>query len=180
MTIGDTPLMISKWYAAKRKAEICTVKEDILKYSPATKFDFVVTDAFLTRFSRKEQRKVLQKWAELLKGTGRIVTTVRLDPSAESNKSVRPSNKEIEDFVLRAERLAELWREFVLLDPSQIGSIAREYAEKIESYAVRNRQELEKMFEEAGLVFEAYEETLVKGEMITTVYAEIVAKKKKK
>jgi len=72
-----------------------------------------------------------------------------------------------------------LWREFVLLDPSQIGSLAREYAEKIESYAVRNRQELEKMFEEAGLVFEAYEETLVKGEMISTVYAEIVAKKKK-
>jgi len=180
LDLCDTPLMISRWYAAKRKADICTVKEDILKYSPATKFDFVVADAFLTRFSRKEQRKVLQKWAELLKGTGRIITTVRLDPLVESNKSVRPSNKEIEDFVLRAERLAELWREFVLLDPSQIGSIAREYAEKIESYAVRNRQELEKMFEEAGLVFEAYEETLVKGEMITTVYAEIVAKKKKK
>ena len=172
--------MISKWYAAKRKTEIYTVKEDIMKYSPTTKFDFVATDAFLTRFSHNEQRKVLQKWAELLKGTGRIVTTVRLDPSAESNKPVRPSNKEIEDFVLRAERLAELWREFVLLDPSQIGLLAREYAEKIESNAVRNRQELEKMFDDAGLVFDAYEETLVKGEMISTVYAEIVAKKKKK
>ncbi len=178
LDLCDTPLMISRWYAAKNKTGISTVKEDILKYAPANKFDFVVTDAFLTRFSRRDQCKVLDKWSDLIKRTGRIVTTVRLDPLAESNRSIKPSQKEIENFVERAERLAELWRDFVLLDPGQIGLLAREYAERMVSHAVRDRRELEEMFEAAGFIFDAYEETLVKGEMTGTVYAEIVAKKK--
>ncbi|MBW7941523.1 MAG: class I SAM-dependent methyltransferase [Candidatus Kuenenia stuttgartiensis] len=177
LDLCETPLMISKWYATKTKTDIHTVKEDIFKYSPKDKFDFIITDAFLTRFSRSEQHKILQKWADVLKKTGRIVTTIRLDPSADLVKPVRPSNKEIEDFVNRAERLAELWREFVLLEPSQIGLLAREYAEKIESYAIRDRQGLERLFAKAGLVFDM-EEAIVKGEMVGTVYAEIIARKK--
>lgn len=178
LDLCDTPLMISRWYAAKNQKEIAIAKENILTYAPANKFDFIVTDAFLTRFNRKEQNKVLHKWTELLKRTGRIVTTVRLDPSVESNKPIKASKKDIDYFVMRAERLAELWRDFVLLDPNQIGLLAREYAEHMESYAIRNRQQLEQMFGAAGLVFDMYEETLVKGEMTNTTYAEIIAKKK--
>jgi len=176
LDLCETPLLISQWYAARRKATVQTMKEDILRFNPGDKFDCIVTDAFLTRFSDMERRKVLEAWKRLLKRTGNVITTVRLDPSAEPNEVKKASPLEIEDFVRRAERLAELWQDFLLLEPQEVGNLAREYAERMQSRPILNMEELESLFEGAGFRLERCDEVLTKGEMKSTSYAEIVAR----
>ena len=175
LDLCETPLMIGRWYAATKSISIHTVQEDILRFNPNHQFDYIVSDAFLTRFSPGDRKKVLSKWKALLKRNGRIVTTIRLSPSTNPTVPNKASPEEIENFVFRTKRLAELWRDFVLLEPEEIGQLAQEYAERMESYSLNNRQELESQFHAAGLELIRYQESLTKGEMKGTTYAEIVA-----
>jgi ubiquinone/menaquinone biosynthesis C-methylase UbiE len=176
LDLCETPLMIARWYAATKGAVIKTVKEDILKFESPRPFDYIVTDAFLTRFSPRDRKKVLLKWKALLRRGGRVVTTVRLNSSANPNEPKKATPSEIDNFVYRTTRLAELWRDFVLLEPEEIGRLAYNYAEQMESYPIWGRQELEAMFEEAGFQLVRYQEAMTKGEMKSTMYAEIVAR----
>lgn len=173
----ETPLMICKWYANTKKIDITTYKQDILNFSTPNLFDCVITDAFLTRFQHDYQVKVLRKWNQLLKNGGNVITTIRIDPNVVLNKPIRPTPQEIRDFVHRAEVLANLWREFVLLEPEEIGNLAGIYAQRIESYPIPDNIYLTKLFTDAGYEIQNIAENTIKGEMNKTNYAEIVAKK---
>lgn len=173
----ETPLTICRWYASSKKVKIETCQEDILKFEPQKLFDCVITDAFITRFPHSSQPKILEKWSKLLSPDGRIITTIRVDPRAIIDKPVRPTPQEILDFVNRAENLAELWKDFVLVEATEIGSLAKTYAERMESYSAPDRSYVEELFSKAGLEIGAFEEKNVKGEMTKTIYAEIVARK---
>jgi SAM-dependent methyltransferase len=172
----ETPLLLSQWYAANMRTRITTVKEDILRFNSPKKFDFIVTDAFLTRFNHIDKKKLLRKWRSILKHGGRIVTTVRLDPFVIPNKPKSSTAEQIQNFAKRAENLTEFWRDFVWLSPEEIGQLAREYAKQMISYPIRNKEDLENLFDESGLKLERYDEILTKGEMAGTTYAELVAR----
>lgn len=175
LDLCETPLMISRWYAAKKGQSISTLREDVLKVTSSHQFDFAITDAFLTRFNPRDRRKVIRKWRDLLRKGGKAITTVRLDPSATSDDAKKASPSEIEDFVERTGRLAKLWREFVLIEPNEIADMAGKYAENMESYPIRDKREIEDLFGEAGFSLDRYNENTTKGEMRSTTYAEIVA-----
>jgi hypothetical protein len=176
LDLCETPLMIAQWYAATKGAAVKTIKEDILQFETLRPFDYIVTDAFLTRFNLRDRKKVLLKWRTLLKKNGKVITTVRLNPSEDRNEVKKATPSEIDNFGYRTRHLAELWRDFVLLDPEEIASLACNYAQQIQSYPIWNRQELEALFEEAGFQLTQYQETQTKGEMKSTTYAEVVAK----
>lgn len=98
-----TPLYCCKWFAEKENIKIKTINVDILNYNKNNYFDLIGTDAFLTRFERKKVPQLIDKWYELLKENGKIITTVRIHEKDELSKEQKI--KLIENFKNKAENI---------------------------------------------------------------------------
>ena len=174
LDLCQTPLWLNKWYGAKKGTQVHIVCSDILEYLPSQKFDYVVTDAFLTRFEDKEKEAVLRKWGDILTDQGKIVTTARID---NAPSPVKASQSQAFIFSEKAVEFAKRWQEFVSLSPEEVRSMARIYAENMISYPFKNLEEIERLFIRCGFVFTHIEEAILKGEMMPTKYAEVIAAK---
>jgi len=177
LDLCETPLQISKWYAAEVDFPISTEKIDILSYDRLNFFDCVVTDAFLTRFNQQDKKNVLEKWRDLLKYNGIVITTLRLDPEIRQNESENATYQEVEQFSNKAAKLAKMLHD-IDVKPIEVENLAREYAKNIRSYPVRNIEETINLFNETGYIIEFCEEVKVKGEMNETTYIEVIARKR--
>jgi len=174
LDICPTPLFLCQWYAGYVDASIDTIQDDVFEFSPEEKYDLITTDAFLTRFEPSLQPNLVRRWSELLTPGGRLVTTVRLDPSAPAEGLIA-SSTQAEEFARRAMQGATLWEEVLGVDPQEISDAARIYASRMRSFPVSSVDQLRQMFEEAGFTLEEMTTAEVPGEMASTVYAEIVA-----
>jgi hypothetical protein len=83
---------------------------------------------------------------------------------------------EIESFQRRAKKEAQKWRDFLVLPPDQIAAHAKEYAERMVSHSCRSIEEIVSTFQRANLTPDA-QIAGVQGEMRSTQYARIVARK---
>jgi len=175
LDLCQTPLWLNKWYATGKDFDTDIICSDILQYSPSIKFDYVVTDAFLTRFENGVKVAVLDKWNDSLTARGKIVTTVRID---DAPSPVKATPHEASIFSEKVGELANRWQEFISVSPEELSSVGKVYAEKMLSYPFRNLEEVKKLFVQCGFTLTDIEENLVKGEMKSTRYAEIVARKK--
>ena len=171
----ETPLLLCKWYAKFVGAPVETVNTDIRRFQPTELFDVIVTDAFLTRFSATARVEIVQKWAEMLRPGGTIITTVRIEPRI-SKEVVGSTKTEVGNFRRRAKSEAQKWRDFLTLSPDQIANHAQIYAEKMISHSCRSPDEIAEVFRASNLIPELIVEG-VPGEMRSTQYARICARK---
>ena len=174
LDICPTPLFLCQWYAGHVDAVIETIQDDIFEFSPEDNYDLITTDAFLTRFDPSLQPTLIRRWSELLTPGGRLVTTVRLDPGAPA-EGIVGSDAQAEEFARRALQGATLWEEVLDVDPQQISDAAFIYASRMRSFSVSSVDQLRQMFEEGGFTLEEMTTVEVPGEMVSSVYAEIVA-----
>lgn len=173
-----TPLHLCRWYAKRSKVEITTFQKNIFDLPTHLSYDLITADAFLTRFSEKERPGLLSHWNKLLAIGGRVVTTARIEESQEIRPGpIGSTNNQIADFTNRAFELAQLWREFVQIDPVQLQEWAQVYASKMISYSLKSQEDVQSVFLDAGFTIDYFELVTVKGEMKPTTYARIVATK---
>ncbi|HXZ01661.1 MAG TPA: class I SAM-dependent methyltransferase [Stellaceae bacterium] len=78
--ICQTPLLSCKWYAERFGVAIECVRDNIITSPrmPLHAFDLIVTDEFLTVLKDAYKPQIVQRWKELLKPGGSIVTTAML------------------------------------------------------------------------------------------------------
>jgi hypothetical protein len=177
LDLCETPLFLCRWYAKSVGNNVETISEDIFKYSPDLAFDCVITDAFLTRFSRQDRAAIVRKWASVLVSpTGRVITTARIEQS-NSDGIVRASPAQADSFRYRASREAKKWADFLQVAPAEIGNRAQRYAERMTSCPIESADEIHQLFTCNGFKIEQLHTVEVPGEMAPTVYAQIVAVK---
>lgn len=77
--ICHTPLTSCQWYADKHGLEIHTRCADLLQGQiPEAPFDLIVTDEFLTVLKAVYKPQIVQRWKELLKPGGSVVTVAMM------------------------------------------------------------------------------------------------------
>ena len=167
-----TPLYCCKWYAEKNNLIINTVNENILKYEKNNFFDVICTDAFLTRFDKKIVPEVIEKWRNLLKNDGKIITTVRIHDKNDSDSS----NKEetINHFINNVKLKTVENKKYIKFSPEQMADLAENYIRKMKSNNLGDEKDILNLFEKFST---KYNIKTVKGELKQTKYLELVAKK---
>ncbi len=77
--ICRTPLRSCQWYAEKHEFPIECVCANLLTCDiPPASFDLIVTDEFLTVIKGSDKPLIVQRWRELLKPGGTLVTTAMI------------------------------------------------------------------------------------------------------
>jgi len=178
LDLCETPLILCRWYAKHLDQDITTVRADILTYTPEEKFNCIITDAFLTRFAPDQRLQVQDSWKALLKPGGRVITTVRIGGSANSERVVAKP-EQVDMFRKRALAQATRWQDFLPITAEEIAIKAQRYAERMVSHPIVSADELRDTFLRRGYDFERFDQVEVKGEMAPTIYIEMVARKRR-
>ena len=170
----ETPLFLCKWYAKSVGCIVNTHATDIFTFDQDKPFDLITSDAFITRFSPENRKNVLQKWKNLLRTGGKIITTVRIETISDGDH-VGSSAQEADLFRNKAKQEARKWKGFLGHAIEDIVNSAQRYAERMVSYSVTSTNEAEKLFTNSGFTIEKIDIIKVPGEMKGTTYAEIIA-----
>lgn len=168
----NTPLYFCKWYAEKNKYTINTINEDILKYKNENFFDIICTDAFLTRFNKTIVPKVIDKWKTLLKTKGKIITTIRVHDDNDLNHM--EEEEAILQFCDKVKGLTTKYKEYIKFSPEEMYKIAENYARKMKSNNLGDREAILEYFNEFKNV---YRFNTIPVELKETEYIELVAEK---
>lgn len=171
----ETPLILCRWYAREEKTPIKVKQTNILKYRPNTKFDLIVTDAFLTRFPARQRAEVAEIWQSLLRSGGKLITTARIE-SSDMSTVIRTSAEEVVRFRDTALKEARKWEDFLGKPAEDIATKAEEYAKRIVSYRIESVDEVISLLSDIGFKVEKCDPQTFRGEMHATTYAEIVAR----
>jgi hypothetical protein len=172
----ETPLFLCKWYGKFAGTRITTVGLDIMDFEPEIKFDVVVTDAFLTRFTPEFRKEILSKWHGLLRQGGKVITTTRIEAGLCSG-STRATPSQADSFRRRALTEARRWQGFLGVAPDTIANGAQRYAERMVSYPFRSEEESNLLWSKCGFHVEISRIKEVPGEMSSTMYIEIMAER---
>ena len=165
-----TPLFACRWYAKRADIDIVAHEEDIFHFEPGSDnagFDILCTDAFLTRFTGVTPKKVLEKWFNLLKPGGRLVTTVRVHQQA---LTARDPEAAVRDFRDRAVERAKRWEPFLHKSAVEIGEAAEVYARTMQSHPIGDEAEIRSLLESSGFEIATAQLGEVPGELYPTIY----------
>jgi hypothetical protein len=137
--ICDTPLLLCEWYASEMNFSINTIKGNILELENLGDYDIIITDAFLTRFSKSNKEIIIKKWLSSLTDYGNIITTIRIEDDVE----VKANDNEKEIFIQDAIReISQYDRIF----PDSIQGLINNYADNIMSYPLKSENDMDDLF----------------------------------
>ena len=151
-----TPVALAEWYAAQTGRSVNGRVCDILDFR-SDPFDIVCTHSFMGFFTDERRARLAQKWAELLRPGGKVVTINRIRPGASG--VIGFTTEQARKFVSQT-REAAMEREF---DGADIAVAAEAYAEKFRIRPVGSRAMLEQHFEDNGFSADLMESISVKG-----------------
>lgn len=174
LDLCDTPLFSCKWYAKFRGITISTMKQSIFALNESKKYDLICTDAFLTRFCKKDICKILSIWNEALCDGGHVITTVRIHDDEHPCPDT-PSNDDVKSFRERAVERLKIWGGFINCTVEEIEKAAETYATKMHSNHIGNRDEIVRSFESTGYKIVCLEDAEVEGELYPSRYLRINA-----
>ena len=145
----ETPLILNRWYAERVSCSIQTVQGDILKHETATSYDAVCTDAFFGRFAPGQWPVLIEKWRQLLRPGGRVITASRLR-SGPSGTAVGFSDGAAQR--LHAAVLDQAGRLGISLpvDPTALAAQAALFAARHVTHAVTSTDAMRGLFERGG------------------------------
>lgn len=201
-----TPLYICEWYnehidelfaaagvqTLKNNVTVKTIQKDLLYYNVPdnAKYDIICSDAFLTRFEKDDAVSVVKKWNDLLIGSGKIITTVRIHGKYSPTtllqltqkinlfdnkfkgrfKQLKAEQKQL--FIVNANGKKEITEE-------ELRFLSYRYIVKMESYSLGNQDDIAGLITSCGFVIDEKlsEINTVEGEISETEYYRIVAEK---
>ena len=145
----DTAVFLSRWYAERESASVACSRADILEYASATPFDAICTDSFLGQFSPDERFRLLEKWRQLLRPGGAVVTVTRVRATA-GTAQIGFSVEQAQAFRTAMLRKAALMPASLSADPAEIVEAGDVYVDRQRTWPVRSREEVQELFEQCG------------------------------
>lgn len=183
----ETPLSVSSWYARSIGVPISTAASDILSFSCGVVFDVICTHSFLSQFPAITRPALIDKWRQLLRPDGAVVTTTRINPGGGQD-GLGFTSEQAEAFSLRVLDEAVRWRTALGHDPHELAAEARRYAERTMANAAGSPQDVVELFEDGGFRVDLLQVREVRGAVSegtwgpgtnqTATYAEIVARRR--
>ena len=152
ITIVDrcqTPLELCRVAAEQFEFNWQYLQSDILDLHFDEPFGLIATDRLLGHIPSEVRTPVLDKFGSLLSPIGWFVTIVSVRPSG------RPSSKDANALIRRLNESKEKCREQGQYSLSELTRMVKSYANSHSTYAIRNCDSLEKMFETSAMVIRA-------------------------
>lgn len=156
LDICRTPLTFMEDYAARNQIELKTVQADILEFDTTETFDAILTHAFMGNFDDARRQRLVGKWQALLSERGKVVTIQRVRPP-DSPSIIRFSEQQSADFVAAAISAAERNGIHPGRTLTAVKDAATRFAESFSTHAIRSKPSLERLFLDAGMVFDCLE-----------------------
>lgn len=69
----ETPLMLNRWFAARRSLPIETVRGDALEHRPAQPYDLILVHTLLGFFDDADRHRLIAAWRDALAPGGRVL-----------------------------------------------------------------------------------------------------------
>ena len=176
LDLCQTPLFACQWYAKREKIEINTICTSIFDLKEHNKFDLICTDAFLTRFSKDDMRRVISVWYDALSDGGNIVTTIRIHDDKHICPET-PADEDIELFRRKAFERSKIWGNAINYSQEQVSVMAETYARKMKSNSIGSREDVLQVFGETGFEIIFLEDVDLQGELYPSRYLRIRAVK---
>ena len=145
----DTAVFLNRWYAERECANVSCGRADILDYASDAPFDAVCTDSFLGQFSPDERFRLLEKWRQLLRPGGTVITVTRVRATA-STAQIGFSPEQAQAFRAAVLRKAASMPAHLHADPAEIAQSADIYVDRQRTWPVRSREEVRELFEGCG------------------------------
>ncbi len=145
----ETPLMLNRWYADRAGCPISTHRCDILQYPEARPFDAVCTHSFLGRFPPAERLQLLEKWRQLLRPGGRVITVKRIRPGSGAALTGFTEDQ-ARAFQAKVLAAATALRGTLEVDPARLADDAGIYARRNRTWPIQSQEEIRELFERAG------------------------------
>ena len=151
--VCETPLQLSKWYAARVGASIDTVRSDIFDYHPDRPFDVLSTHHFLSFIEPGRRPALFRKWRRTLRRGGKLVIVNSVRPSNHCEKIAEFS--EADEDRLRATIEAAEMRLNISFPPHDefVGGLLN-HNRHWQFYSVQSSDEVAGLLTEAGFVVE--------------------------
>lgn len=169
--ICKTPLNICKNVSEHHGFTWKTKQQNIFDGISA-KYDAILNDAFITRFSYNKKRRIFEEICNGLVDGGVYITTLR--HGWNNGNPIIPTENEKQDFINKTVHSASVKK--VNTEVAKLA--ASQYIERISSYPIRDEEMLQALI--AGLfTIEQIDKKSVKGECVPTEYYNIVLRKDK-
>ena len=153
----ETPLALNRWYAERAGVTIHTCRANLLEYRADASFDLVCTHSFLGRLTPEVRAGVLDKWHEVLRPGGHVVTVARVRYGAPDGGVTRYEPAEIVEFRDRALALARAKEHELDLPAEAIADAAEHYAVSKRSRGFGSTGMLRALFEDHGFALERFD-----------------------
>ncbi len=146
--ICETPLRSCQWYADRHGFEIEWVCGNLITGEvPEAPFDLIVTDEFLTVLKLEYKPQILERWEQLLKPGGTLVTTAMIGDATtpdlrqryaqrartlvESNGDCFPHSREgqARELIQRMERFAGYHTRHMLVDDTELSRLFSRFSD---------------------------------------------------
>ncbi len=167
----QTPLFSCQWFAKRENVNIKCLQQNILKHDCGP-YDIICSDAFLTRFTKKDAGRVANRWNSLLKKGGCVITTVRVH---DHKTSTQNRERQIKEFIEKARERSVKVQEHIQYSPKKIAQMAEEYITRMKSSNLGTEEDILALFNQFLV---KYNISNVLGELERSKYLQIVAKKK--
>jgi hypothetical protein len=149
LDLCETPLALNRWYAERIAYPITICHRDIFEHQDDQPFDIICTHSFLGRFDQKQRGRLVEKWRELLRTGGAVITANRIQPAASAEpKAFSP--EQARTFLDAVSRGAESLHASTSVDPREVVRQADLYTTHQIVYPVRSREEFVGVFAQSG------------------------------
>jgi SAM-dependent methyltransferase len=145
----ETPLLLNRWYAERIGCRILTIQCDILAYAAASPYDAVCTDAFFGRFPPGQWPVLLEKWRQVSRPGGHIITATRLRSSG-AGEAVGFSAEQARQLRAAVLEQAGRIREEMQIEPAELAARAEAFAARHITHAVTSADDMRALFQRAG------------------------------
>ena len=176
LDLCQTPLFACKWYAKREQVELDTICASIFELNKYDSFDLICTDAFLTRFSQADMKRVVSIWYKALSSGGSVVTTVRIHDEKHVCPEI-PSDNDVELFRLKAYERSKIWGNTINYSQEQVSLMAKTYARKMRSNNLGSKEDILRVFTDVGFVLDFVEDIELQGELYPSRYIRLRAVK---
>ena len=153
----ETPLALNRWYAERTGVTIRTCRANLLEFRADAPFNLVCTHSFLGRLTQEVRAGALDKWHEVLRPGGHVVTVARVRYGAPDGGVTRYEPAEIVEFRDRALALARAKEHELDLPAEAIADAAEHYAVSKRSRGFGSTGMLRALFEDHGFALERFD-----------------------
>ncbi len=151
LDLCESPLLINRWYADRHHTELATVASCVADNEGDSSFDVITTDNFLSQFPPQERSRILDRWRQLLRPGGRVITSQHIYEGAPEIWDPRKP-EEVAKIRKRTFEYSQADKELLDITPDELADLAYNYysTKTAVSYPFASSATLKSLFQDRG------------------------------